>query len=178
MVTSIDADCKLLLYADDSAILFADKDVNLDVWEGLQLVIVALPGLFFCLFVMGYPRIIRSVIIYFILYFLCLCKATFSMWYSIFYVLCPFYVCFMYVCLKTVCKKFQVCVKTTWKKFKDLLPVLSSRHLSFKTHGHVYSSCVWSAMLHACETWPLTKPTLQGNDQADLQCPVAGHCHH
>ena len=24
-------------------------------------------------------------------------------------------------------------VKTTWKKFKDLLPVLSSRHLSFKT---------------------------------------------
>ena len=32
-------------------------------------------------------------------------------------------------------------VKTAWKKFKDLLPVLSSRHLSFKTHGHVYSSC-------------------------------------
>ena len=38
------------------------------------------------------------------------------------------------------------CVKTTWKKFKDLLPVLSSRHLSFKTHGHVYSSCVQSAV--------------------------------
>ena len=32
-------------------------------------------------------------------------------------------------------------VKTAWKKFKDLLPVLSSRHLSFKTHGRVYSSC-------------------------------------
>ena len=48
-------------------------------------------------------------------------------------------------------------VKTTWKKFKDLLPVLSSRHLSFKTRGHVYSSCVRSAMLHASETWPLTK---------------------
>ena len=26
------------------------------------------------------------------------------------------------------------CVKTAWKKFKDLLPVLSSRHLSFKKH--------------------------------------------
>ena len=51
------------------------------------------------------------------------------------------------------------CVKTAWKKFKDLLPVLSSRHLSFKTRGHVYSSCVRSAMLHASETWPLTKPT-------------------
>ena len=49
-------------------------------------------------------------------------------------------------------------VKTAWKKFKDLLPVLSSRHFSFKTRGCVYSSCVQSAMLHASETWPLTKP--------------------
>ena len=43
-------------------------------------------------------------------------------------------------------------VKTAWKKFKDLLSVLSSRHLSFKTRGHVYSFCVLSAMLHASET--------------------------
>ena len=48
-----------------------------------------------------------------------------------------------------------------WKKFKDLPPVLSSCHLSFKTRGRVYSSCVRSAMLHARETWPLTKPNLQ-----------------
>ena len=52
-------------------------------------------------------------------------------------------------------------VKTAWKKFKDLLPVFSSRHLSFKTRGRVYNSCVRSAMLHASETWPLTKPNLQ-----------------
>ena len=52
-------------------------------------------------------------------------------------------------------------VKTAWKKIKELLPVLSSGHLSFKTHGCVYSSCVWSIMLHASETWPLTKPNLQ-----------------
>ena len=58
-------------------------------------------------------------------------------------------------------------VKTTWRKFKDLLPVLSSRHLSFKTHGCVYSSCVRSAMLHASETWPLTKPNLQRLQQND-----------
>ena len=32
-------------------------------------------------------------------------------------------------------------VKTAWKKFKELLQVLCSRHLSFKTHGHMYSSC-------------------------------------
>ena len=60
-------------------------------------------------------------------------------------------------------------VKTTWKKFKELLSVLSSCHLSFKTCGLRYSSCVLSAMLHASETWPLTKQNLQWlqrNDRA------------
>ena len=28
-------------------------------------------------------------------------------------------------------------VKTAWKKFRELLPVLTSRHLSYKTRGHV-----------------------------------------
>ena len=63
-------------------------------------------------------------------------------------------------------------VTTAWKKFKDLLPVLSSRHLSFKTRGRVYSSCVRSTMLHASETWPLTKPNLrclQRNDRAMIR---------
>ena len=56
-------------------------------------------------------------------------------------------------------------VKTAWKKFKDLLPVLSSRH-------RVYSSCVRSAMLHASKAWPLTKPNLQRlqrNDRAMIR---------
>ena len=58
-------------------------------------------------------------------------------------------------------------VKTTWKKFKELLPVLSSRHFSFKTRGQVYSSCVPRTMLHASETWPLIKPNLQRLQQND-----------
>ena len=61
-------------------------------------------------------------------------------------------------------------VKTTaWKKFRELLPVLTSRHLSYKTRGHVYSSCLRSAMLHASETWPLTKTNLQRNDRAMIR---------
>ena len=32
-------------------------------------------------------------------------------------------------------------VKSTWKKFRELLPVLTSSHLSYKTHGHVYMPC-------------------------------------
>ena len=63
-------------------------------------------------------------------------------------------------------------VKTAWKKFKDLLPVLSSRHLFYKTCGSAYSSGVRSAMLHASETWLLTKPNLQRlqrNDRAMIR---------
>ena len=59
------------------------------------------------------------------------------------------------------------CEKTAWKKFNELIPVLSSCHLSFKTRGHVYSSYVRSAMLHASETWPLTKLSLQRLQQND-----------
>ena len=66
------------------------------------------------------------------------------------------------------------------EEFKELLPVLSSRHLSFKTCGRVYSSCVRSAMLHVSETWPLTKPNLQclqRNDRAMIRqiCNVRPH---
>ena len=60
-------------------------------------------------------------------------------------------------------------VKTAWKKFRELLPVLTSPHLSYKTRGHVYSSCMWSAMLHASETWPLIKMNLQCNDRAMIR---------
>ena len=64
------------------------------------------------------------------------------------------------------------CVKTAWKKFRELLPVLTSCHLSYKTCGDVYSSCVRSAILHASETWPLTKTNLQRlqrNDRAMIR---------
>ena len=63
-------------------------------------------------------------------------------------------------------------VKTIWKKFKELLPVLSSQHLSLKTRGPMYSSCVRRAMFHASEIWPLTKPNLQRlqrNDRAMIR---------
>ena len=57
-----------------------------------------------------------------------------------------------------------------WKKFKHLLLFLSSCHLSYKIRGRVYSSCF--RMLHASETWPLTKPDLkrlQRNDRAIIR---------
>ena len=63
-------------------------------------------------------------------------------------------------------------VKTAWKKFRELLPVLTSRHLSYKTRGHVFSSCMRSAMLHASDTWPLIEMNLQRlqrNDRAMIR---------
>ena len=63
-------------------------------------------------------------------------------------------------------------VRTAWKKFRELLPLLCTRHLTLKTRGRVYSACVRSAMLHASETWPLSKPILQRlqrNDRAMIR---------
>ena len=58
-------------------------------------------------------------------------------------------------------------VKTAWMKFMELLPVLTSRHLSYKTRGYVYSSCLRSAMLHASETWLLINTNMQRLQRID-----------
>ena len=40
------------------------------------------------------------------------------------------------------------CCKCAWGKFRQLLPLLTNRHLPLLTRGKVYSSCVRSVMLH------------------------------
>ena len=75
-------------------------------------------------------------------------------------------------------------VKTAGKKFRELLAVLTSHHVYYKTRGHIYSSCGRSAMLHGspCQ-WNLAthqdEPAaqLQGHDQTDLQYQARG-CGH
>ena len=46
---------------------------------------------------------------------------------------------------------WRCCV--AWGKFRKLLPVLTSKYVSPKIRGDVYSACVCSAMLHGGETW-------------------------
>ena len=78
------------------------------------------------------------------------------------------------------CELSTTHVKTAWKKFKELLPVLSSRHVSYKTHGCVYSSCFRNAMLHVSETWPLERSELpriwrnDDHDYTDMQYKARG----
>ena len=50
--------------------------------------------------------------------------------------------------------------KCAWGKFRQLLPLLTNRHLPLLTRGKVYSSCVRSVMLHAAETWAMKVDTL------------------
>ena len=63
----------------------------------------------------------------------------------------------------------------TWKppgRSSKICYQFSLHATSFKIRGCVYSSCVRSAMLHASETWPLTKPNLQRlqrNDRAMIR---------
>ena len=58
-------------------------------------------------------------------------------------------------------------VNTGWKKFKELLPILTTRHLSYKIRGHIYNTCVRSAMLRASKTWALTSSNLQRLQRSD-----------
>ena len=56
-----------------------------------------------------------------------------------------------------------------WNKFRKLLPVLTSRHVSLKTRGKVFSSAVRSALLHGSESWAPNAHDLQRlrrNDRA------------
>ena len=77
-------------------------------------------------------------------------------------------------------------VKTAWKKFKDLLPVLSSCRLSFKTRGHQSIQLLCAERNAPCQRDlaiakakpPASAAKRQGNDQTDLQCQAARHCHH
>ena len=57
-------------------------------------------------------------------------------------------------------------------KFRQLLPLLTNRHLPLLTRGKVYSSCVRSVMLHAAETWAMKVDTLNRllrNDRAMIR---------
>ena len=49
--------------------------------------------------------------------------------------------------------------KCAWGKFRQLLPLLTNRHLPLLTRGKVYSSCVRSVMLHAAGTWAMKVDT-------------------
>ena len=43
--------------------------------------------------------------------------------------------------------------RIAWGKFRQLQPILTSRHVTLKTRAHLFTACVRSALLHGSETW-------------------------
>ena len=63
-------------------------------------------------------------------------------------------------------------VKCAWGKFRELMPLLTSRALSFKRRGHLFNTCVRRTLIHAAECWPTTKKDmdrLQRTDRAMIR---------
>ena len=52
-------------------------------------------------------------------------------------------------------------VRCAWSKFRELSPLLTSRGVSLKVKGRLYSACVQSVMIYGSETWPMKLETLQ-----------------
>ena len=62
--------------------------------------------------------------------------------------------------------------KCAWGKFRQLLSLLTNRHIPLVVRGYVYSASVRSVMLYGAETWATTADTmsrLRRNDRAMLR---------
>jgi len=56
-----------------------------------------------------------------------------------------------------------------WNKFRQLVPLLTNRDISLIRRGRLYSSCVWSSMLHGSETWPVRKENQVALQRAEMR---------
>jgi len=60
-------------------------------------------------------------------------------------------------------------IRIGWNKFRQLVPLLTNKDISFIMRGRYYSSCVQSSMLHGSETWPVTKDNEVALQQAEMR---------
>ena len=71
-----------------------------------------------------------------------------------------------------VCTHLSACqarIRIGWNKFRQLVPLLTNRDISLIRRGRLYSSCVWSSMLHGSETWPVRKENEVALQQAEMR---------
>jgi len=60
-------------------------------------------------------------------------------------------------------------IRIGWNKFRQLVPLLTNKDISFIMRGRLYSSCVRSSMLHGSETWPIRKENEVALQQAEMR---------
>jgi len=49
------------------------------------------------------------------------------------------------------------------------VPLLTNKDVSLMVRGRLYSSCVWSRMLHGSETWPVRKENEVALQRAEMR---------
>ena len=67
----------------------------------------------------------------------------------------------------------EAIIRTGWNKFRQLVPLLTNKDVSLIMIGRLYSSCVWSSMLHGSETWPVRKDKKLSYRRGTARCVVS-----
>jgi len=60
-------------------------------------------------------------------------------------------------------------IRIGWNKFRQLVPLLINKDISFIVREILYSSCVRSSMLHGSETWLVRKENEVALQQAEMR---------
>ena len=66
----------------------------------------------------------------------------------------------------------KVRAKVAWGRFRQLLPILTNRSISFATRGYVFNACIRPVLLYGSECWAMRnedKLRLQRNDRAMIR---------
>jgi len=63
----------------------------------------------------------------------------------------------------------EVRIRIGWNKFRQLVPLLTNKDVSFIMSGRFYSSYVLSSMLHGSETWPVRKENVVALQRAEMR---------
>jgi len=66
----------------------------------------------------------------------------------------------------------EIRIRTGWNKFRQLVPLLTNKDISFTVRGRQYSNCVRSSMLHESETWPVRKENEVALQRAEMRMVI------
>ena len=60
-------------------------------------------------------------------------------------------------------------IRSGWNKFRQLVSLLTNRHISLIRRGRLYSSCVQNSMLHGSQTWPVRKENEMALQRSEMR---------
>ena len=73
------------------------------------------------------------------------------------------------ICAGGGAKGSSVCrVRCAWKKFRELVPMLTLRDISFKLKSKLYNPCIRSAMIFSSEIWAVKKGDIRRLERTDF----------